>query len=98
MSLIHSIDSEKLLTEVDKQGAKAGRVVPCLLQVHIAKEETKFGFDPDEVATLVQANRVGLYKNVAVKGLMGMATLTDDKQKIREEFRGLKRLFRRRRR
>jgi pyridoxal phosphate enzyme (YggS family) len=93
VALIHSVDSEKLLAEIDKQGAKIGRVIPCLLQVHIAKEETKFGFDAPELMTLAQQGQINRYKNVAVRGLMGMATLTDDKQKIRDEFRGLKKLF-----
>jgi pyridoxal phosphate enzyme (YggS family) len=93
VSLIHSVDSEKLLAEIDKQGSKAGRVVPCLLQVHIATEETKFGFDKAEVMGLAQRGTADRYKNVAIRGLMGMATLTNDRQKIREEFHGLKDLF-----
>lgn len=93
VSLIHSVDSEKLLIEIDKQAARIARVVPCLLQVHIASEETKFGFDPAELLAMARDGRLARYKNVAVRGLMGMATLTDDREKIREEFRSLKTLF-----
>jgi pyridoxal phosphate enzyme (YggS family) len=93
VSLIHSVDSEKLLAEIDKQGAKASRVVPCLLQVHIAREETKFGFGPEELEAFVGSGRILKYANAAIVGLMGMATLTDDREKVREEFRGLRVLF-----
>jgi PLP dependent protein len=93
VSLIHSVDSERLMVEIDKQGAKSGRVIPCLLQVHIATEETKFGLDSAEVLSLVRGGKIANYKNVGVRGLMGMATLTDDKEKIRSEFRTLKQLF-----
>ncbi len=90
VSLIHSVDSAKLAEEIDKQGKKVGRVIPCLLQVHIAKEETKFGFDPNEVLTFLEKNKLA---NIEIKGLMGMATLTDDQDQIRREFRGLRALF-----
>ena len=93
VSMIHSVDSEKLISEIDKQGLKAGRVIPCLLQVHIASEETKFGFDREEVLALVRSGRLSQYPNVRIKGLMGMATLTDNKEKIRSEFRSLRALF-----
>jgi hypothetical protein len=93
VSMIHSVDSEKLISEIDKQGSKAGRVIPCLLQVHIASEETKFGFDREEVLAFVRSGRLSQYPNVRIKGLMGMATLTDNKEKIRNEFRALRALF-----
>jgi PLP dependent protein len=92
VSLIHSADSEKLLSEIDKQGVKAGRVIPCLLQVHIAEEETKFGFDEHELFDVALKN-LPAYRNVKVHGLMGMATLTEDQDQIRREFRHLKNLF-----
>jgi PLP dependent protein len=93
VALIHSIDSVKLLGEVDKQAKKANRVINCLLQVHIAKEETKFGFSENELETLFEANQIEDFQNIRLLGLMGMATNTDDKKIIREEFRGLKTLF-----
>jgi len=91
VSLIHSVDSEKLLTEINKQGNKANRVIPCLLQVHIAEEETKFGLNKEELISLLDA--VNSYPFVKVVGLMGMATLTENKEQIRKEFMMLKRLF-----
>ncbi len=91
--LIHSVDSEKLLEEIDKQGKKAGRIIPCLLQVHIALEETKFGFSSEEIVSLLGGSALPNLKNIEIKGLMGMATFTEKKDTIREEFRSLKRLF-----
>jgi pyridoxal phosphate enzyme (YggS family) len=93
VSLIHSIDSMKLLEEVDKQGKKNNRVVPCLLQVHIASEETKFGFDPPELLQALESAAFQSLNSVSIQGLMGMASLTEDHEKIRGEFRGLKNLF-----
>jgi len=93
VALIHSVDSVRLLEEIDKQAAKVLRVIPCLLQVHIAEEETKFGFSEDEVLALFQSPTFAQLKHVAVQGLMGMATLTEDKQQIRKEFHGLKVFF-----
>ena len=106
--LIHGVDSLKLLKEIDKQAARCDRVIPCLLQVHIAREETKFGLDAGELEEVL-ADGVGIAKgahgpgdlqtasgglrNVSVMGLMGMASFTDDVNKVREEFRGLKALF-----
>ncbi len=92
VALIHSVDSLKLLEEIDKQGKKAGRIISCLLQVYIAKEETKFGFDADEVVPLFQSGLSHL-KNIEIKGLMGMATLTENEDIIRKEFQALKKLF-----
>jgi pyridoxal phosphate enzyme (YggS family) len=93
VALIHSVDSIKLLEEIDKQGKKADRIIPCLIQVHIAKEETKFGFDPDEVASLLSESSLLPLKNIEVKGLMGMATFTENEELVRKEFRSLKTLF-----
>ena len=90
VSLIHSVDSQKLAEEIDKQGKKVGRVIPCLLQVHIAKEETKFGFDREELLNFLQEFSL---KNISIEGLMGMATNTDNIELIRNEFRQLHDLF-----
>jgi pyridoxal phosphate enzyme (YggS family) len=92
VALIHSVDSIKLLEEINKQGKKINRVIPCLLQVYIAKEETKFGFDEAEVLNLVNQFSAH-FTHVSIQGLMGMATLTDDQQQIRNEFKSLKKLF-----
>ena len=93
VSLIHSVDSLKLLEEINKQGKKINRVIPCLLQVHIAQEETKFGFDADEIRTLFNETTLQDFAFADIKGLMGIASLTEDKEKIRSEFKGLKSLF-----
>jgi len=87
--LIHGVDSLKLLKEIDKQAEKNKRVIDCLLQVHIAQEETKFGFDETELLNL----ELKQFSNVRIKGLMGMASLTDDINKIRIEFKSLKIFF-----
>jgi PLP dependent protein len=91
--LIHSIDSVSLLQEVNRQGRKNNRVIPCLLQVFIADEKTKYGFSEDEVMELITSSAFPDLKNIAVKGLMGMATFTDDMEKVRAEFRKLKEFF-----
>lgn len=91
--LIHSVDSLKLLQEINKQAEKAKRIIPCLLQIHIALEDTKFGFSPDEVKTLLSSPELASLSNVMIKGLMGMATFTDNKTQIRNEFKSLKDLF-----
>ncbi len=88
--LIHSIDSEKLLAEVDKQAKKNNRVIPVLLQIFIAQEETKFGFSFDEAEALLNAGPSEKYPNVRIEGLMGMATNTPDMDQVRNEFRSLK--------
>ncbi|HEY5773558.1 MAG TPA: YggS family pyridoxal phosphate-dependent enzyme [Chitinophagaceae bacterium] len=87
--LIHGVDSLKLLKEIDKQAEKSKRVIDCLLQVHISQEETKFGFDEAELLNLELKH----FLNVRIKGLMGMASLTDDINKIRIEFKSLRTLF-----
>src|SRR6187402_958252 len=87
--LIHGVDSLKLLKEIDKQAEKNKRVIDCLLQVHIAQEETKFGFDENELFAL----EIGQFANVKIKGLMGMASLTENVNNIRIEFKLLKTLY-----
>ena len=87
--LIHGVDSLKLLKEIDKQSEKNKRVIDCLLQVHIAQEETKFGFDENELFALV----TGQFANAKIKGLMGMASLTENVNKIRTEFKHLKTIY-----
>ncbi|GCD78507.1 YggS family pyridoxal phosphate enzyme [Thermaurantimonas aggregans] len=91
--LIHSIDSEKLLTEVQKQALRANRSIDILLQVFIADEPTKFGLDDNECLQLAEKIHQGLYPNVRLRGLMGMATNTDDASKIESEFRHLKSVY-----
>jgi hypothetical protein len=91
--LIHSVDSEKLLAEINKQAQKINRVVEVLLQVHIAQEETKFGLSEQELFSLYQQDVLKYYPYVRIRGLMGMATNTEDERQIRLEFSGLKRLF-----
>ncbi|HMG92125.1 MAG TPA: YggS family pyridoxal phosphate-dependent enzyme [Chryseolinea sp.] len=93
ISMIHSVDSVKLLEEINKQALRATRWIDCLLQVHIAEEESKFGFSAEEVIQFIQSDGPSSLKNVKVSGLMGMATLTEDNDQIRKEFKGLKRLF-----
>ena len=87
--LIHGVDSLKLLKEIDKQAEKNKRLIDCLLQVHIAQEETKFGFDENELFAL----EIGQFTNVKIKGLMGMASLSEYVNKIRTEFKHLKTIY-----
>lgn len=93
--LIHGVDSEKLLKEIDKQGKKLNRKIPVLLQVHISAEETKFGFDESELKTLLNKIQTGAFElpYVAVQGLMGMASFTEDNLLIQKEFSFLKSLY-----
>ncbi|MBK5194869.1 MAG: YggS family pyridoxal phosphate-dependent enzyme [Proteiniphilum sp.] len=93
VSLIHSLDSERLMLEIEKQGAACERVIPCLLQVHIAEEETKSGFTPDECRQFLKSSRWRECTHVQLAGVMGMATYTDDREQVRKEFRLLKSLF-----
>lgn len=93
VALIHSIDSLKLLKEVDKQAKKNNRVIDCLLQVHIAEEETKFGLSSEELMELISSEELSELKNIRIVGLMGMATFTENKAQIKKEFHGLKVLF-----
>ena len=91
--LIHSVDSYKLLSEINKQALKINRVINCLLQVHIAEEETKFGFDEKELDETINELANAQMKNINVVGLMGMASFTDDLDKVRSEFKYLKSVF-----
>jgi PLP dependent protein len=93
--LIHGVDSESLLKEINKQALKNNRVIDCLLQVHIAQEETKFGFDVHELNELsdTSASSVQELKNVRIIGVMGMASFTTNENLIREEFKNLKNIF-----
>lgn len=93
VALIHAVDSFKLLQEINKQAAKHNRVIDCLLQIHIAEEETKFGLSVREAEELLQASALDELNHIRLVGLMGMATNTDDEGQIRKEFRGLKQLF-----
>jgi pyridoxal phosphate enzyme (YggS family) len=91
--LVHSIDSYKLLNEVNRQGEKAGRRIPCLLQIHIAQEETKFGFTPQECKEMLAMNEWRNLQNIELRGVMCMASNTDDTKQIEEEFATVQRLF-----
>ncbi len=93
VSMIHSIDSFKLLTEVDKFAAKENRIIRCLLQIHVAEEETKFGFSPDECAGMLRCGAWRDLKNVRICGIMGMASFTDNQTQIMGEFNCLSSLF-----
>ncbi len=93
IAMIESIDSEKLLREIDKEALKNDRKINVLLQVKIAKEETKFGFTVDEAKDIFKNYLNGNYPNIEIKGLMGMASFVDDETQIREEFSILKNLF-----
>jgi len=93
VSLIHGVDREKLLKEINKQAAKNERVIDCLLQMHIAQEETKFGLDTTELAQIIDNAQAGAYPNIRLMGLMGMATFTSDQNQIRAEFACLKQHF-----
>ncbi|UFH35129.1 YggS family pyridoxal phosphate-dependent enzyme [Flavobacterium acetivorans] len=93
VSLIHGVDSLKLLQEINKQALKNNRIIDCLLQIHIAEEETKFGLDEKELASLLSSNEFQQMKNIRITGLMGMATFTDNQNQIRKEFLHLKSIF-----
>lgn len=93
VTLIHGIDSYKLLAEVNKQAAKVNRIIPCLLQMHIAQEETKFGFSFEECKEMLDAGEWKELRNIRISGLMGMATNTDSKEQIDKEFRSLNTFF-----
>lgn len=93
VSLVHGVDSLKLLSEINKQGAKNNRVIDCLLQIFIASEETKFGLDETELFDILDSEDFRQMKNIRIKGLMGMASFTDNQQQIQLEFRHLKTLF-----
>jgi pyridoxal phosphate enzyme (YggS family) len=90
---IQSVDSLKLLLEINKQAAKDGRVIECLLQIYIAQEDTKFGLSKEECIVLLNANELKTLNNIKITGLMGMATFTDDLQQVEREFKSLKSFF-----
>lgn len=91
--MIHSIDSLRLLKEVNKEAFRKNITVDCLLQFHIASEETKFGFLLDDILTIISSEELWELSSVNICGVMGMATLTDDMEKVRREFRNLRRVF-----
>lgn len=93
VSLIHGVDSPRLLKEINKQAKKQDRVIPCLLQIHIAEEDTKFGLDQNELFELIASDAFEAMENIKIVGLMGMATFTDDENQVRKEFIQLKSLF-----
>jgi len=93
VSIVHSVDSFKLLNEINKEAKKNDRVIPCLLQIFIAQEETKFGLSEQEAIEILSAPELSDLTNIKIAGLMGMASNTDDRTKIRSEFHNLKNLF-----
>ncbi|MFW5708259.1 MAG: YggS family pyridoxal phosphate-dependent enzyme [Bacteroidota bacterium] len=93
VSMIHSVDSLKLLKTINKEAAKNNRVIDCLLQMHIAEEETKFGLDYNELTEMLSSEAFQKMKNVRIRGLMCMATFTDDHEQVRREFRQLTSYF-----
>jgi pyridoxal phosphate enzyme (YggS family) len=95
ISLIHSVDSIKLLGVINNESLKINKIRDCLLQVHIAMEETKFGFSETELVSMLKSQEFAQLRNVRIAGLMGMATFTDDKFLVREEFRNLAMIFKR---
>ncbi|MCY1246406.1 Pyridoxal phosphate homeostasis protein [compost metagenome] len=93
MRLVHGVDSLKLLEEINKQALKNNRVIDCLLQIHIAEEETKFGLNETELNDLLQSEVFKKLQNIKITGLMGMATFTDNQEQIKKEFLHLKSIF-----
>jgi len=91
--MIHAVDSTRLAKEINKQAERNQRIIPCLLQVHIAKEESKFGYAAEKLLTDIESGAFDRFKNIKFCGLMGMATFTDDHQMIRAEFKKLKGVF-----
>ncbi len=90
---IQSIDSFKLLVEVNKQAAKHNRIIDCLLQIHVAREDTKFGFNEQEVLQLLEQPNLQQLNNICIKGIMGMASFTDMESQIKKEFTQLQQIF-----
>jgi len=93
VSLIHGVDSLKLLEEINKQAKKNNRIIDCLLQIYIAEEETKFGLDEEELNEILASTTFQEMKNIRIVGLMGMATFTNNQEQIRKEFTHLKSIF-----
>lgn len=93
IAMIHAVDSYKLLAEIDKQAAKNGRVIPCLLEIHIAQEESKYGFTFQECREMLEGGEWKNLTHICIAGLMGMATFTEDETEIKREFNSLKQFF-----
>lgn len=93
VSVIHSVDKLSLLEEINKRAAQHNRTIGVLLQMHIAQEESKFGMNQEEVIALLESNTLPSLQNIEIRGVMGMATFTDNKTQIREEFKSLKAIF-----
>ena len=93
VSLIHGVDSLKLLEEINKQAQKNNRIIDCLLQMYIAEEESKFGLDEEELNEILASETFKELKNIRIVGLMGMATFTDNQEQIKKEFTHLKSIF-----
>ena len=93
VSLIHGVDSFKLLKEINKQAKKCNRIINCLLQIKIAEEDSKFGMSKNDASTLLQSDEFSELKNIKIVGLMGMATFTDDIAQVESEFKFLKTTF-----
>ena len=93
ITMIHSIDSLKLLKEVNKRAKQNDRIIDCLLQMHIAEEDSKFGLDKQEVKAILDSEVYQNFQNIRIVGVMGMATFTDDNQQVRQEFQNLKSIF-----
>lgn len=93
VSMVHAVDSLRLMAAIDKEAKKIDRTVPILLQFHIAEEESKYGLSLDEAHELLESDRFASFQNVEVAGVMGMATFTEDHERVRREFRVLKRIF-----
>jgi PLP dependent protein len=91
--LIHGVDSERLMNEINKQGKKYNRKIPCLVQFHIAQESSKFGFSMDEITAIYSENKHLQWENIMIKGVMGMASFTENKKQVNEEFQQLKKYF-----
>jgi len=93
VSMIHSVDSLKVLKEINKRAAQNDRVIDCLFQIHIAEEDTKFGLNENELFEMIESDTFKNMKNVRMKGLMGMATFTDNLEQVKNEFASLRNLF-----
>ena len=93
IAMIHAVDTYRLLAEIDKQARKHDRVIPCLLELHIAKEESKYGFSFESCRQMLEQEPWQTLKNISICGVMGMATFTDDNAEIEREFRSLKAFF-----
>lgn len=93
VALVHGVDSFRLLREINKQAKKQQRTISCLLQIHIAEEDSKYGLDENELNEILSSSDFKALQHIEIKGLMGMATFTDDESQIRKEFRYLKSLF-----